>query len=84
MHQLKFKVKVLSGYRITLPKEIRERLRISVGDTLTLVVRGNEISIVADEEPMMLIAGIASGSEESTGDEVFLREIEEKVARSRR
>jgi len=85
MHQLKFKVKVLSGYRITLPKDIRERLGISVGDELTLVVRGNEISIMIDEEePIMLIAGIASGSEEIAGDDILLKEIEEKMARSRK
>ena len=84
MHKLTYKVKVLSGYRITLPKAIRERLGISVGDELTLVARGNEISIVIDEkEPIMLIAGIAGGSEEIAGDEVFLKEIEEKVKRSR-
>ena len=84
MHQLTFKVRVLSGYRITLPKPIRERLGISVGDELTLVVRGNEISIVIDEEePIMLIAGIVSGSEEIFGDEIFLEEIEEKMKRSK-
>ena len=43
MEKLKFKVKVLSGYRISLPKEVRERLNISIGDDLTLVVRGKEI-----------------------------------------
>jgi len=55
-----------------------------VGDELTLVVRGNEISIVIDEEePIMLIAGIVSGSEEIFGDEIFLEEIEEKMKRSK-
>ncbi len=82
MDKLKFRVKVLSGYRITLPREIRERLGISVGDELTLVVKGNEISIIIDEdEPVMLMAGIASGSDETAGDEIFLEEVSRKTAR---
>lgn len=68
-----------------MPKDVRERFGISVGDELTLVVKGNEIRIVVDEEePIMLIAGIASGSEETTGDEIFLREIEERMDRNKK
>ena len=84
MHSMEFKVKVLSGYRITIPKEIRERFNIKVGDELKLVVRGNTLNIVlSEEDPVMMLAGMAEGAEIVEGDELFLKEVEDKMRRSK-
>ena len=77
-------MKVLSGYRITIPKEIRERFNIKVGDELKLVVRGNTLNIVlSEEDPVMMLAGMAEGAEIVEGDELFLKEVEDKMRRSK-
>lgn len=78
------KAKVLSGYRITIPKEIRERLGISIGDEVTIVIEGNRISIIFDEEePVMLLAGIAEGVPEEKGDTISIKELETKLMRGK-
>ncbi len=38
--------KVMSKGQITIPKEIRERLGINIGDRITIVVKGNEAYFV--------------------------------------
>ena len=77
----KYKIKVLSGYRITIPKEIREKFNIKVGDELEIVVESGRISIpIIKEDPVMMIAGIAEGAPtEIKGDELFLEELKRKV-----
>jgi AbrB family looped-hinge helix DNA binding protein len=37
------KTKVTRKYQITIPKNIREALRINIGDTLKIKVEGNKI-----------------------------------------
>ena len=77
----KYKTKVLSGYRITIPKEIREKFNIKIGDELEIVVESGRISIpIIKEDPVMMIAGIAEGAPtETRGDELFLEELKRKI-----
>ena len=84
MEKKKLKARVLSGYRITIPKEIRERLGISIGDEVTIIIEGNRISIIFDEEePVMLLAGIAEGVPEEKGDTISIKELETKLMRGK-
>ncbi|MEX2689243.1 MAG: AbrB/MazE/SpoVT family DNA-binding domain-containing protein [Candidatus Njordarchaeia archaeon] len=78
----KYKVKVLSGYRITIPEEIRKRMNIQIGQEVEIEPRGGEIIIrVSNIDPVFSILGIASGAKEKKGDEIFLEELKEKVDR---
>ena len=83
-----YKEKVLSGYRITLPKKIRERFGIKIGDEVTIDVEDGKIVIkVKDlsEDPVMAMAGIAGKEEVRLGDyeESVIKELEEKDRRSK-
>jgi len=74
------KVKVLSGYRITIPKEIRERMKIKVGQEVTITAKGGEIIIkVFEEDPVFSLLGIAEGAPRKSSDDIFLEEISKKV-----
>ncbi|MHA1721755.1 MAG: AbrB/MazE/SpoVT family DNA-binding domain-containing protein [Candidatus Baldrarchaeia archaeon] len=77
----KYKTKVLSGYRITIPKEVREKFNIKIGDELEIVVESGKILIpIIKEDPVMMLAGIAEGAPtEIKGDELFLEELKRKV-----
>ena len=57
----KYKIKVLSGYRITIPKEIREKLKIKVGDRLLISVQDDKIILkpVREHEALVKLANIA-------------------------
>ncbi len=79
----KKKVKILSGYRVTIPKELRERFNLSVGQELEVEARGGEIVFrVSKKDPVFMILGIARGAEKKTGDELFVEELEKKGERS--
>jgi len=76
----KYKVKVLNGHRITIPKDVRERLGIHVGDELELIVEGGKIILkLSDEDPVFMLLGLAEGAPtEELGDELFLKELKKK------
>ena len=38
-----YKVKVLSGYRVSIPKEVGKRLGLKIGDELILEIKGSQI-----------------------------------------
>lgn len=83
-----YKGKVLSGYRITLPKKIRERFGIKVGDDVIIDVEDGKIVIkVRDiyEDPVLAMAGIAGKERIKLKDyeEAVIEELEEKIRRSR-
>jgi len=78
-------VKVLEGYRVTIPKEIRERLRIRLGDTLRLEVKGGRIILHSERIPLsptLKMLGLAVGHGESL-EEALVGEVEEKLAREK-
>lgn len=82
-----YKEKILSGYRITLPKKIRERLGIKIGDEVTIDVEDGKIVIkVKDicEDPILAMAGIAGKEKVKLKDyeESIIEELEEKIERS--
>ena len=83
-----YKEKVLSGYRITLPKKIRERLGVKIGDEVTIDVEDGKIVIkVRDfsEDPVIAMAGIAGKEivELKDYEESVIEELKEKDRRSK-
>jgi len=83
-----YREKVLSGYRITLPKKIRERFGIKVGDEVIIDVENGKIVIkVRDvcEDPVLAMAGIAGKEKVKLKDyeESVIKELEEKFRRGK-
>jgi len=82
-----YKEKVLSGYRVTIPKKIRERLGIKIGDEVFIDVEDDKIIIrVRDvyEDPVLAMAGIAGEEKVKLKDieESIIKELDEKIKRS--
>jgi AbrB family looped-hinge helix DNA binding protein len=77
----KYKVKVLSGYRISIPQDVRSRFNVKVGDELDLEVKGGRLIIsLAKESPLMMLASIAEEAPSDVGgDELFLKELKDKL-----
>lgn len=77
----KYKVKVLSGYRVSIPREVRSRFNIKIGDELDLEVKGGRLIIsFTEESPLMMLAGIVEGAPSDVGgDELFLNELKGKL-----
>jgi AbrB family looped-hinge helix DNA binding protein len=68
-------VKVLQKGKITIPSEIRDRLAIREGDTLTLEVSGGQLILLPPktvQNPTELLIGLAEGVvvEEPVKDEL--------------
>lgn len=82
-----YKVKVLSGYRVSIPKEVRKRLGLKIGDELILEIKGSQIVLrpaFLPEDPVFTMLGII-GEEEKELKELELsviKELEEKLKRS--
>ena len=78
-------VKVLEGYRVTIPKEARERLRIKKGDKLKLEIEGARIILISTRipaNPTLKMLGLAAGHDEPL-EEALTGEVEEKLAREK-
>ena len=78
-------VKVLEGYRVTIPKEARERLRIKKGDKLKLEIEGASIILISTRipaNPTLKMLGLAAGHDEPL-EEALTGEVEEKLAREK-
>lgn len=78
-------VKVLQGFRITLPKEVRRKLRIELGDMLEFTIEGAKIVLTSPkipENPTLKMLGLAAGHQEELED-ALTREVEEKLAREK-
>ena len=78
-------VKVLEGYRVTIPKTMREKLMIEKGDTLRIYIDGSKIvlkSMKIPESPTLKMRGLASGNRESL-EEAVIGEVEDKLARQK-
>jgi len=77
-------VKILEGYRVTLPEEVRKKLRIKKGDVLKYEVHGRELILRAEHlpaSPTMEMLGLAAGVE-ATAEQSVLEEVEDKLARA--
>ena len=85
----KAKVKVLSGFRVTIPEEARQRLQIKIGEELEFAVEGNRIVYKMKElpeDPVFAMLALARGRPQklSEVEEAVVSEIEEKQKRSRK
>ena len=85
----KVKVKILSGYRVTIPEEVRRRFSLKEGDELELTVEGNRLIYkIRDfpDDPVVAMLGITSGERRELGEaeEAVAAELEEKMNRSRK
>ncbi len=82
-----YRVKVLSGYRITIPKEVRERWGLKVGDEIELAIEGNRLvlrPVKLPKDPVLAMLGIA-GKEElelKEPERAVIEELEEKMRRN--
>lgn len=82
----KMKVKILSGYRVTIPEEVRRRFSLKEGDELELTVEGNKLIYKVEslpEDPVIAMLGVAGGMKRklSEVEEAVIEEIEEKMSR---
>jgi len=78
-------VKVLEGYRVTIPKEAREKLRIKKGDTLKIKIQGAKIILHSEkipDSPTLKMLGLAAGHEEPL-EKASIAEVENKLAREK-
>lgn len=74
-------VKVLDGYRVTIPKEAREQLSIRKGDLLKFSVVGEKMILQPKKKSESLtlkMLGLAAGYDKSPV-EAIMEEINEKV-----
>jgi AbrB family looped-hinge helix DNA binding protein len=83
----KTRVKVLSGFRVTIPEEARRRLPIKIGEELEFTVEGNQIVYKMKElpeDPVFTMLALARGQPQklSEVEEAVISEIKEKPKRS--
>jgi len=83
----KYKVKVLPGYKITIPKEVRERWNLKVGDEIEIMIEGSKLTlrpVKLIRDPVLGMLGII-GEEEiklKKPEKAVIKELEEKLKRS--
>ena len=79
--------KVMSKGQVTIPKDIREFLGVSVGDKITFIAEGSSVRIVnAAKYAMQLIQSQMSGEAEKSGldsEEKILELVKEVRSESR-
>ena len=76
---------MLQGYRVTIPKEARERLKIEKGDTLRLEIEGTRMILTSNKipkNPTLKMLGLAAGHDEPL-EEALIGEVEDKLAREK-
>ena len=79
--KIKYKVQILRGYTIKLPKQIIERLGVKEGDSIILTIEENEIVITRDPKDLLLSLLEEEEAPYVTGDELFLEEVRDKLKR---
>ena len=79
--KIKYKVQILRGYTIKLPKQIIERLGVKEGDSIILTIEENEIVITRDPKDILLSLLEEEEAPYVTGDELFLKEVRDKLKR---
>jgi len=83
----KSKVKVLSGFRLTIPEEARRRLPIKVGEELVFTLDGKRLVYMVEElpeDPVIAMLSLAKGERRRLAEveDTVLSEIEEKLKRA--
>lgn len=83
----KTKVKVLSGFRLTIPEEARRRLPIKVGEELAFRLDGKRLVYMVEElpeDPVLGMLGLVKGERRRLAEveEAVASEIEEKLKRT--
>ena len=81
-----YRIKLLAGYQITIPEEVRDRWGLSIGDEMEVEVKGDKLiirPIKLPRDPVLMIAGIAKGEAVKLSDveEAVVKEIEDKLER---
>jgi len=79
------KVKVLQGYRITLPEEARKKMRIERGDLLEFAIEGAKMVLTSPKvpgNPTLTMLGLAAEHPEEP-EEALIKEVEKKLAREK-
>lgn len=81
------KVKVLSGFRLTIPDEARQQLMIKVGEELEFRMEGNRLVYKAGDlpdDPVFTMLGLATGERRKLDEfeEAVVEEIHEKLERT--
>jgi len=82
----KMKVRVLSGFRVTIPEEARSRLPIKIGEELDFTMEGNRLVYTVKElpeDPVFAMMGLARGKERELGEgeEAVIGEMKAKLER---
>ena len=83
----KYKVKVLPGYKITIPKEVRERWNLEVGDEIEITIEGSKLTlrpVKLIRDPVLGMLGII-GEEEiklKEPEKAVIKELKGKLKRS--
>jgi len=82
-----YKVKILSGYRVSIPKDVRERLGLKIGDELILEVEGAKIILKVPflpEDPVFGLCGLVEVEEQEMIDAetAVVLELKKKMERS--
>ncbi|MFQ6077181.1 MAG: AbrB/MazE/SpoVT family DNA-binding domain-containing protein [Candidatus Bathyarchaeia archaeon] len=83
----KKRVKVLSGFRVTIPEGARNRLPIKIGEELDFTVEGNRLVYTVKElpeDPVFAMMGLAGGEAQELGEaeEAVIGEVKDKLKRS--
>jgi len=83
----KIKVRVLSGFRVTIPEEARSRLPIKIGEELDFTMEGNRLVYTVKElpeDPVFAMMGLARGKARELGEaeEAVIGEMKDKLERS--
>lgn len=81
-------MRVLSGFRVTIPEEARNRFPIKIGEELEFAVEGNRlVYIIKDlpEDPVFAMVGLTRGDERELNEveRAIMGEVAEKFKRSK-
>jgi len=82
-----YKLKILSGYRISIPREVRERFGLKVGDEIYMEVSEGKIILKVKsipEDPVFSLIGLVGEEERKIKDveKAVVEEVEDKISRS--
>jgi len=82
-----YKLKILSGYRISIPREVRERFGLKVDDEIYMEVSEGKIILKVKsipEDSVFSLIGLVGEGERKIKDveKAVVEEVEDKISRS--